>query len=673
MKNLLYIAQFHETCGYSHASHGYLKSLHSLVSSRDDINLKILSVSLDPKKINLNFHKNKTNPDLINLFDQYHFTSQKELENFTSQDYHCLWHMTSILPEILKKPNVCNLYKELKANIGELILGSISNSHILAWETDEVPQEYKACIEKYSPSVVFAPSKWNVDTFSKFTDSAFLPHLIEYPNGQSQKIKFPFDPKDNFCIFSLSEWTNRKNFECLIRSFIMEFHDIEDAYLIIKTNLPVGVSKQQFLENFDYIKKTTRTYSKSNVQNIVVIIDYLSDEKINYLYEISDLYAITSFGEGFSLPTARAAIGMTPILCPDKGGHVDYLSMEGDYFIDGQWDTVLDAPPYDNDGNWYIPTMKSTRKKLKLAYSDWKDNPDRLKKNATLNYSKASSDIFNRGSIAKTIINQVDKSFEEFSSNIESKVSALKRVIQNLPLEQKVEKLKDFFKDEDCYILSCGPSLAEYNKDKLSSYLKDKLVLSVKQAYEVFSGITDFHFFNCSNLPERSAVFSPHYYYDNSVISIGSSNYDQYMRWPTFQISDLFFKVPIRTEINNEFLVRTGKIDEYLLKNRIERPCGPGIMYETVLYTAIHLGVKSITCIGWDLTRQKVNEDNYKHFFGSTKGLINRGDILDWEIEETRKFSKDFYYWCKNNKIQLKIASSQSSLYEGIPRVKLEL
>ena len=88
---------------------------------------------------------------------------------------------------------------------------------------------------------------------------------------------------------------------------------------------------------------------------------------------------------------------------------------------------------------------------------------------------------------------------------------------------------------------------------------------------------------------------------------------------------------------------------------------------------AIDLGVKSSPCIGWDLTIQKVNESNYEHFYGSTNGLINRGDILEWEIEDTREFSKSFYEWCCQNDIELKLASQRSSLYEKIPRIKLEI
>ena len=168
-------------------------------------------------------------------------------------------------------------------------------------------------------------------------------------------------------------------------------------------------------------------------------------------------------------------------------------------------------------------------------------------------------------------------------------------------------------------------------------------------------------------------MWKPHYDHGDTCISVSSSNYDQYRRWPKSQLSDIFFKIPIRTEINNEFLVRTGKIDEFLIKNSLTRPCGPGIMYETVLFMAIHLGVKSITCIGWDLTNKKVNESNYEHFYGSSEGLVNRGDILDWEIEETRKFSKNFYEWCKNNSIDFKLASSRSALDESIPRIELDL
>lgn len=668
MTNIIYIAQFHETCGYTHAAHGYLKSIDSVLSSRKDINLKVISISLDLKKLDLNYHKNRTSKDILDLIDKYHFKDNEELSEFLKQDYICLWHMTSVLPQISKSVNFNKFYNYLDCDIERIIVGSDKNYHLLAWETDTLSQEYYHLINKYNPEKIIAPSEWNKNTYSKSFNSVCVPHLIESSSVSSQKVALPFDMDDKFVVFSVSEWTNRKNFQCLIRSFIMEFHDNDDAFLLLKIGLPHGMSKESFLKEFEYIKKTTRTY-KQNKQNIVVIIDYINSKKMKFLYENCTIFALTSYGEGFSLPTSEAVILKKSVLCPREGGHVDYISKENRYAVEGYWDTVFDNPPYDADGNWYIPTIKSTREKLKLAYSDWKSKNGELEKSANNNFKIATGGKFSKLQIGESLLSTM----VNYENHNLSKTKYLKKKLQNVSLEEQMNLLKSAYEGKDCFILNCGPSLGDYDPDKLKDFLKDKLVLSVKQAFNVYKDVTDFHFFNCSNLPIPENMWKPHYDHGDACISVSSSNYDQYRRWPKSQLSDIFFKIPIRTEINNEFLVRTGKIDGFLIKNNLTRPCGPGIMYETVLFMAIHLGVKSITCIGWDLTNKKVNESNYEHFYGSSKGLINRGDILDWEIEETRKFSKNFYEWCKNNSIDFKLASSRSALDESIPRIKLDL
>ena len=667
MKNIVYVAQFHETCGYSHAALGYLRSLDSVLQTRPDINLKIVSISMDEKKLSRSYHKHKTEQADLDLFDKYHFNNQLEFNSFIRGDYTCLWHMTSILPIISKRAGVTHYYKDIVLDLESLILGSETNYHLLAWETDEISQEYKSCIANYKPAAVITPSSWNTSTVNKFISATTVPHLIEPKNIEVETVKLPDGHEDKFVALSISEWTSRKNFECLIRAFILEFHSTTDALLVIKTSLPPGFSKQQFVDHFNHIRGTTRTHT-SPIPNIVVILDYLSSEKMNYLYQNCDIFCLTSFGEGFSLPTSEAAANFKPVLCPREGGHIDYLDPNNRYSIDGSWDTVIDSPPYDADGKWLIPSINSTREKLRLAYDDWKNNSE-LTESANKNLSALNTGCFSREKIGNRLIEVL----ESAEPKALTKTEQLKKRIQNIPLRQKMEILKDAFKNEDCYLLNCGPSLKDYDKEKLKDFLGDKLVLSVKQAFTEFSDVTDFHFFNCSNLPSPGSPFDPHYRYGDHTISVGSSNYDQFRRWSPLQRSDVFFKIPIRTEVNNEFLVRTGKIDEFLIKNKLTRPCGPGIMYETVVFMAIHLGVKSMTCIGWDLTMEKVNETNYEHFYGPTDKLTNRGDILDWEITETREFSKPFYEWCENNGISLSLASDKSSLYEKIPRVKLEL
>ena len=72
-----------------------------------------------------------------------------------------------------------------------------------------------------------------------------MPHLIESSSTSSQKVALPFDMDDKFVVFSVSEWTNRKNFQCLIRSFIMEFHDNDDAFLLLKNLFFLHILRHQ--------------------------------------------------------------------------------------------------------------------------------------------------------------------------------------------------------------------------------------------------------------------------------------------------------------------------------------------------------------------------------------------------------------------------------------------
>ncbi|HBY67171.1 MAG TPA: hypothetical protein DEG69_05040, partial [Flavobacteriaceae bacterium] len=64
-----------------------------------------------------------------------------------------------------------------------------------------------------------------------------------------------------------------------------------------------------------------------------------------------------------------------------------------------------------------------------------------------------------------------------------------------------LKDLENCKKGQDCYILACGSSLNKYDNKETRDKLKNSLVFSVKQAYEKFRYETDFHFWNCSNLP----------------------------------------------------------------------------------------------------------------------------------------------------------------------------
>ena len=217
--------------------------------------------------------------------------------------------------------------------------------------------------------------------------------------------------------------------------------------------------------------------------------------------------------------------------------------------------------------------------------------------------------------------------------------------------------LKDLYnckKGEDCYILACGPSLNKYDDEETRELLKTKLVFSVKQAYDRFKQETDFHFWNCSNLP-TDYMNIPYRYIDHRPeVVVASSNYPRGQKWNVDQEYDIFFRIPLIEEMGGrtETLAIKRNYNDFLIeKSKEKRMTGPGIMLETVFYTAIHAGVKSITTIGWDLDKHG------SHFYKEEEKVFmdNKGCEIPWDIATNAEAIESIKNWLKEKDIELKI------------------
>jgi hypothetical protein len=219
-----------------------------------------------------------------------------------------------------------------------------------------------------------------------------------------------------------------------------------------------------------------------------------------------------------------------------------------------------------------------------------------------------------------------------------------------------IDRLHNSKKDQDCYILACGPSLNKYDNKETRELLKNKVVFSIKQAYEVFKKETDFHFWNCSNLPV-DYMNIPYRYIDHQPeVVVASSNYPMGQRWNPNQKCDLFFQVPLIEQIGgrDNCLAAKRDYDDFLFeKTGGTRKTGPGIMLETVLYTAIHIGVKSITTIGWDLDKHG------SHFYKEKEKAFmdNKGCEIPWDIILNSEAVPSIKEWLKAKEVELNILS----------------
>lgn len=182
------------------------------------------------------------------------------------------------------------------------------------------------------------------------------------------------------------------------------------------------------------------------------------------------------------------------------------------------------------------------------------------------------------------------------------------RVALSNDLFEKLDILKDTFAGETAYIVTCGPSLSNYDSVQLNSFLSDKLVLSIKQAYQLLPDVTDFHILHHSHIQRyRYGSLAPIVVNEDE----GHSFVQADLLLPK-EPSDLYSSISL-----------TRKFAEYRLADNPVRPCGPGILYEIGLYLALHLGVTSVVIVGWDLYSNREQLD------GLLNGAISQSHFYE--------------------------------------------
>ena len=251
----------------------------------------------------------------------------------------------------------------------------------------------------------------------------------------------------------------------------------------------------------------------------------------------------------------------------------------------------------------------------------------------------------------------------------------------------RIKYLKDQYKGETAYIITCGPSLKNYDLDKLKFFLKDKFVLGVKQSYDILGDIIDIHLLNFCN--------HKNYKYknlENTIVSWVVYMQDQ----PYYILQNNIpcdFMMPLcRNRGGHEnTLAFKGDFENLLIDNSFARPWGSGIMYESALPLALYCGAKNIVTIGWDIG--SINEKDkgkerikYDHFYAEGKdgektpydgvNVIKApvGGSSGMSFNETKLIAdstEGLYKFLQSINVNLSIVSDRNPAHESIPRIEI--
>jgi glycosyltransferase involved in cell wall biosynthesis len=686
---IIYCGQFTDSSGYGSAARGYLKAIDGHINSHlDNCNLKIHNIAFEGI--------NRLSESSNNIIKKYQFKNESEIDEFIDDDYIAIWHLPapSLLVHKQMHKNVAPLTEKIMRKAARVI-------NLAAWEYDKVPTEWKKVYQEYNFDAAILPSQWNKEVFFDSTDLMMcynLPHVIETPKNKSVEPEMGYlkDLNNKFVVFSMSQWGHRKGFDILIKAFCSEFKEQQDVALVLKTygHYVGDVNPAEEKSQNEKILKEISDLKSSSISDlyktptvpIYFVPGILPFENISWLHDKSSIFALTTRGEGFGLTIAEALTHGKPVLVPKVGGHVDYIHPDAAYFVDGHWEPSYGSYLHTCDTHWYEPHIKSVREQLRKAYDLWKEDPNQLEIKGDIGWDWIDQSFFDSNSVAKRFAQIMSAEYDKIKKpskkpSIKKRVNDLKWELSKAQtLQEKIDLLHNSFEGEECYVLSCGPSLRDHDPEHLKEIFENKLVIAVKQAYDYVPESVDFHLWNCANLPQPRIGGLYYPYLQREPIVLCSSNYDLGARWDASrQRHDVFFKIPMRTEINNEFLTITKKYDDYLLEKNLTRPCGPGIMYETVMYTAVHLGVSKITALGWDLSKENPKDlkdnasvsNDYPHFYENSTKMFSKGDVLPWEVKITCEASDSLNSWLKEKNVHLELASTRSALSDSIPRVTI--
>lgn len=249
---------------------------------------------------------------------------------------------------------------------------------------------------------------------------------------------------------------------------------------------------------------------------------------------------------------------------------------------------------------------------------------------------------------------------------------------------ERIKLLKDVFKGETIYITTPGPSLTTHDRGTLLEKLEGKVVLACKQSYNYVKEVATFHLMSAYG-------YQPYEYHsDNTIVhwQLTAMNVPgelQRIKEEWKHKADIMipcYSTPWVDMYNTTAFSR--RFDQFESYSEGKIIWGPGIMYESGIPLAMHLGAKEIVTIGWDIgdlskfeTKRgyKLGDDNWRKEHAEdlyAKG-VHAGAGPDYEeLKETIDSTKEMYDYFLEKGIKFRILSNTSPADKRIERITLD-
>jgi glycosyltransferase involved in cell wall biosynthesis len=291
---------------------------------------------------------------------------------------------SNMIREIIKleKPDAIMLFTDPRYfmhiwNLEQEIRKSIPITYLNIWDDYPAPMYnrpyYEAC------DLLMGISKQTVNINKLVLKGHEGNRIFKYiPHGKDTKNFYPIEDNDlDYINFKKSIFKNKQpKFVLFFNSRNIRRKQIPDAMLAFRTfldTLPEEEAKECYMvlkvekvtdAGTDLPKVKEYLFDENYPDNVMFIDQRLSEQQLNWLYNLADVQILLTSNEGWGLTTTEAMLAGTPIIANVTGGLQDQMRFEDD---NGEWFIPsADIPSnhrgtYKKHGEWAFPVYPSSR------------------------------------------------------------------------------------------------------------------------------------------------------------------------------------------------------------------------------------------------------------------------------------------------------------------------
>lgn len=206
--------------------------------------------------------------------------------------------------------------------------------------------------------------------------------------------------KPKVILYSIFQWTERKNPKALLTAYWKEFQKDENILLIIKTyRSDFSLKEQQAIKN--QIINWKNELKLKKYPHVLLVLDDLSYHDIMRIHATGDVFVSTHRGEGWGYSQMLAMTFGNLMISTNFGGIHEYLPQKSAVLLDYTFKNLWGM----NHIEWYSPNqqwadvdMKSLQQAFRFAYSSNIESKKIAKSgkifvNKKFNYKSAGEEI----------------------------------------------------------------------------------------------------------------------------------------------------------------------------------------------------------------------------------------------------------------------------------------